>query len=71
MRLVQHANTATDNGLSPVRRQALIWPNTAILSIRTQVTYFSEIPCKIQNYSFKKMRLKMLFAKVAAILSRS
>ena len=30
---VQHANIASDNGLSPVQRQAIIWTNAAILSI--------------------------------------
>ena len=31
---VQHANIVSDNGLSPVRRQAIIWTNTATLTIR-------------------------------------
>ena len=31
---VQHANIASDNGLSPVRHQAIIRTNAAILSIR-------------------------------------
>ena len=31
---VQHINIASDDGLSPVRRQAIIWTNAAILSIR-------------------------------------
>ena len=30
---VKHTNIASDNGLSPVRRQAIIWINAAILSI--------------------------------------
>ena len=31
---VKHTNIGSDNGLSPVRRQAIISTNTAILSIR-------------------------------------
>ena len=31
---VQHTNIASDNGLLPVRRQAIIWTHAAILSIR-------------------------------------
>ena len=31
---VQHTDIASDNGLSPVRRQAIIWTNAATLSIR-------------------------------------
>ena len=31
---VNYANIASENGLSPVRRQAIIWTNAALLSIR-------------------------------------
>ena len=31
---VQYTNIASDNGLLPVLRQAIIWTNAAILSIR-------------------------------------
>ena len=40
----------SDNGLSPVQRQAIIWTNDAILWIRPQGTYFSEIVVKIQKF---------------------
>ena len=60
---VKHANIASDYGLSPVRRQTIIWANVVILSIRPQGTYSSEIIFKIQNISIKKMHLKMLPAK--------
>ena len=33
----------SDNGLSPGRRQAIIWTNAGILLIGTLGTYFSEI----------------------------
>ena len=51
----------SDNGLSPDRRQAIIWINTGILLIGPLGTNFSEI--LIETFSFKKMRLKMSSAK--------
>ena len=48
-----------DNGLSPGRRQAIIWTNAGILLIRPLGTNFSEILIGIQTFSFKKMYLKM------------
>ena len=54
---------ASDNGLSPERRQAIIWTNAGLLSIGTLRTYFSEILIKIQQFSLKKMHLKMSSAK--------
>ena len=48
-----------DNGLSPGRRQAIIWTNDGILLIRTLGTNFSEILGEIHSFSFKKMHLKM------------
>ena len=53
----------SDNGLSPGRRQAIIWTNAGILSIEPLGTNFSEILIRIQIFSLKKMRLKMLSAK--------
>ena len=66
---VQHTNIASDNGLSPVQRQAIIWTIPAMLSIRTEGTYFSEILFKMQKFSFKEMHLEMSSAQVAAILA--
>ena len=54
---------ASDNGLSPGRRQAIIWNNAGILSIELLGTNFSEILFEILTFSFKKMRLKVLSAK--------
>ena len=54
---------ASDNGLSPGRRQAIIWNNAGILSIGLSGTNFSEIIIDILTFSFKKMRLKMPSAK--------
>ena len=53
----------SDNGLSPGRRQAIIWTNAGILLIGPLGTNFSEILIGIQMLSFKKMHLKMSSAK--------
>ena len=44
----------SDNGLSPDRRQAIIWTNAGLLSIEPLWTYFSENSIKIQPFSLKK-----------------
>ena len=51
------------NGLSPGRRQAIIWTNAGILLIGPLGTNFSEILIRVQTFSFKKMLLKMSSAK--------
>ena len=56
-------NIDSDNGLSPGRRQAIIWTNAGILLIGLLGTNFSEILIKIYTFSFKKMHLKMSFGK--------
>ena len=53
----------SDNGLSPGRRQAIIWTNAGILLIEPLGTNFSEILIEIHTFSFKKMHLKMASAK--------
>ena len=53
----------SDNGLSPGRRQAIIWTNAGILLIGPSGTNFSEILSEIQLFSFKKMHLKMSSVK--------
>ena len=57
----------SDNGLSPGRRQAIIWTNAGILLIGTLGTNFTEILSEIHAFSFKKIHLKM---SMAANLSR-
>ena len=54
---------ASDNGLSPGRRQTIIWNNAGILSIGFLGTNFSEILIEILTFSFKKMPLKVSSAK--------
>ena len=53
----------SDNGLSPGRRQAIIWTNAGILLIRPLGTNFNEMLIEILTFSFTKMRLKVSSAK--------
>ena len=53
----------SDNGLSPGRRQAIIWTTAGVLLIGPSGTNFSEILIKIHLFSFKKMHLKMSSGK--------
>ena len=53
----------SDNGLSPGRRQAVIWTNAGILLIGPLGTNFSEMLIAIHAFSFKKMHLKMSSVK--------
>ena len=59
----QQTIIGSDNGLSPERRQAIIWTNAGILLIGPLGTNFSAILIEIQTFSLKKIRLKMLSAK--------
>ena len=56
-----------DNGLSPGRRQAIIWTNAGILLIGLLGTDVSEISIEIIIFSLKKIPLKMSSDKMAAI----
>ena len=49
----------SDNGLSPSRRQAIIWTDVRILLIGPLGTNCSELLIEIIISSFKKMRLKV------------
>ena len=49
----------SNNGLSPGRRQAIIWTNDGILLIWPLGTIFSELLIGIHIFSFKKLHLKM------------
>ena len=53
----------SDNGLSPGRRQAIIWTNDGILLIGPLGINFREILIEILTFSFKKMHLKMSSGK--------
>ena len=54
---------ASDNGLAPGWRQAIIWTNAGILLIGPLGTNFNEILSEIHTFSFKKMCLKMSSGK--------
>ena len=56
-------NIGSDNGLSPGRRQAIIWTNAGISLIGPFRTNLSEILFGIQTFSFKNMHLKMSSAE--------
>ena len=58
-----YAIIGSDNGLSPGRRQPIIWTNAGILLIEPLGRNFSEILIEIYTFSFKKIHLKMLSGK--------
>ena len=53
----------SDNGLSPVQSQAIIWTNAGILLIGPLGTNVSEILIGILTFSFKEIHFKMWPAK--------
>ena len=53
----------SDNGLSPGRCQAVIWPNAGILLIGPLGTKFNEISIEIHIFSFTKIHLKLSSGK--------
>ena len=57
------ASIVSDNGLWPVRRQAIIWTNAGILLIGPLGTNLSEMLIEIHTFSFKKIHLKMSSGK--------
>ena len=61
--VVELTTIGSDNGLSPGRRQAIIWNNAGILLIGPLGTNFNEILIEIHTFSFNKMHLKMSSGK--------
>ena len=59
----QLINICSDDGLSPGRRQAIIWNNAGILLIGPLGTNFNDLLIKIHTFSFRKIHLKMLSGK--------
>ena len=53
----------SDNGLSPGRRQAIIWTNAGMWLIKPLETNFRESLIKIHTFSFTKIHLKMSSGK--------
>ena len=70
MRRWTWSSLVSGNGLLPVWHQAITWTNADSLSTGLQGTNFSEIWIRIPPFSFKKIHLKMLSGKMAAILCR-
>ena len=58
-------------GLSPGRRQAIIWTNAGILLFQNLETSLSGILSEIHTYSFTKMHLKISSAKWRQFVSAS
>ena len=63
IRVSKHTIIGSDNGLSPGRRQPIIWTNAGTLLIGTLGTNFSEILIEIRIFSSKKMGLKVSSVK--------
>ena len=53
------STVGSDNGLSPGRRQAIIWTNAGIMLMEPMGISFNDNLIKIQQLPFKKLRLKM------------
>ena len=53
----------SDYGLSPGRRQAIIWTNAGVLLITPLGTNFNEMLIEILTFSFMKMRLNLSSGK--------
>ena len=60
----------SDNGLSPARRQAIIWTNAGILLIGTLGTNFNEILIEIRTFFIQEYPFENVVWKMASILSR-
>ena len=60
---MNRVSIGSDNGLSPVRRQAVIWTNAGTLLIRPLGTNCSENLIGIQTFSLKQMHFKTSSAK--------
>ena len=54
----------SDNGLSPVRRQPIIWTNDGLLSIRPQATHFNEILFEIQKFFIQERAYENVVCKI-------
>ena len=61
--LVKRVDSGSDNGLSPIRHQAIIWTNAGMLLIGPLGTNFSEILIESHTFSLKEIHLKISSAK--------
>ena len=60
---VNRFSIGSDNGLSLIVRQAIIWTSAGLLLIGPLERNFSEILTKLQNFSLTKRHPKISFAK--------
>ena len=60
----------SDIGLSPIRRQAIIWTNAGILLIGPLETNFSEISIESIHILFQENAFESVVCEMVAILSR-
>ena len=65
---MNNVSIGSDNGLSPIRRQAIIWTNADLLSVWNLGTNFSKVLIKMNKRIYEyhyhtKMHLKMSPAK--------
>ena len=60
----------SDSGLSPGRREAIIWTNAGMLLIGHLETNLNEMLLEIRTSSLKKMRLKKVVREMLSISSR-
>ena len=67
---VDRVSIGSDNGLSPIWCQAIIWINAGILSIGPLGTNFNAILLKVQNFAFRKMHLKISSVEWRPFFSR-
>ena len=58
----------SDNGLSPVRRQAIIWTSAGVLVIRSLGTNFSELLSKNSYIYIQRNAFENVVCEMAAIL---
>ena len=68
---VNRIGIGSDNGLSHIRRQAIIWTDAGLLSIGPLGTKFSENLIKIQFLYVYKNASENIVCEMATILSRS
>ena len=64
------AAIGSDNGLSPVQRQVIIYTNTGLLSIGSLGIYLSEISIEIQEFSLIENPFESIVWKISVILAR-
>ena len=66
---VNRVSIVSDNGLLPIRHQAILWTNAGVLSIGPIRTNFSEILIKIKIFIHKNAS-ENIVCEMVAILSR-